>query len=71
MPSSDPEDAFSIISIVEAMRNLRGGARRVRSQKNRLISSYFNKLRIILLFREIGCDGPHKHVLSAQMRAII
>lgn len=52
------------------MRNLRGDARRVRSQKNYLISSYFNELRRIPLLREIGCDSPHEHVLSAQIRAI-
>ena len=60
MPSSDPEDAFSIISIVEAMRNLRGGARRAKSQKNRAISSYYKELRRILQPHGLGCDCPRK-----------
>ena len=60
MPSLDPEDAFSIISIVEAMRNLRGGARRVSSQENHAISSYYKELRRISQPRKIDCDYLHK-----------
>ena len=52
---------ISIISIVETMRNLRGGTRRVRSQKNRAISGYYKELRRILQPHGIGCDYLHKH----------
>ena len=42
------KDAFSIISIVESMRNLRCGARGVRARQNRSISTHGKKLRKIL-----------------------
>ena len=51
---------ISIISIVEAMRNLRGSAKRVRFQKNHSISIYYNELRRMFQPHEIGCDCPHK-----------
>ena len=51
---------ISIISIVEAMRNLRGSAKRVSFQNNHSISIYYNELRRMLQPRGIGCDYLHK-----------